>query len=92
MIKNPRFQSKISPELLLKVKTLSLEKSDDDECEKIIRQMERITIKKTDTAKYYFQFEDGKCCSIMHYRGNLEIRNNEIIEELIGERGEMVPC
>lgn len=67
MIKNLRYQSKISPKLLLKVKSLSSEKPDDNECEKIIRQMERITIKKTNTAKYYFTFEDGKGCSIIYY-------------------------
>ena len=92
MIKNPRYQSKISPELLLKVKNLSSEKPDDDECEKIIRKMERITIKKTDTSKYYFAFKDGKCCSIIYYKGKLEIRNNEIFEELLEENMEMVPC
>lgn len=92
MIKNPRYQSKISPELLLKVKSLSSEKLNDVEFEKIIRQMERIAIKKTDTAKYYFQFVDGKCCSIMHYKGNLEMHNDEIFEELLEQRGEIVPC
>ncbi|MFA6979113.1 MAG: hypothetical protein WC209_07280 [Ignavibacteriaceae bacterium] len=92
LIKNPRYQSKISPELLLKVKNLSSEKPNDVECEKIIRQMERITIKKTAPATYYFQFEDGKCCSIIYYKGNLEIRNDEIFEELLEENMEMVPC
>jgi hypothetical protein len=54
--------------------------------------MERIGINKIDKLKYRFEFIDGECCTVISYKGNLEIRNDKILEELTKKIIENVPC
>lgn len=88
---NTIYQRKITPELLNKIKRLIPEKS-DKECEAIIREMERIGLIKIGRWKYRFEFIDGECCTIISYKGNIEIRNDKILEELTDKIIENVPC
>jgi len=87
----PIYQRKISQELLSKVKRLVPEKS-NKECEVIIREMQMIGLENKDIGKYYFEFKDGQCCNIIYYKGFLQLRNNEIIEELFEKTVKNVPC
>jgi len=77
--------------LLAKIKEAIPVKS-DRECEDVARGMDRIRIKKTDIGEYYFEFEDGRCCNIINYKGKLTLQNNEILEELIEKSFKNVPC
>jgi hypothetical protein len=88
---NTIYQRKITPELLNKIKRMIPDKS-DKECEATIREMERIGIIKTGPWKYRFEFRDGECCTIISYKGNLEIRNDKILEEFTDKIIENVPC
>lgn len=90
-IGNPRDRGNISPELLVKVKEL-LKNQTDEEYGVIIRQMNRIGIEQIQTNEYNFFFKDGKCCTIITYNGRLLILGDNIFESNTIKTTEEVPC
>jgi hypothetical protein len=90
-IRNPRYEKKISPELLIRVKELMPDKT-ENEYDELIRQMSRIGIEQVETNEYNFYFKDGKCCFITLYKGKLLMLGNTIYEKETEKTMEVVPC
>jgi len=90
-IRNPRDRANINPELLVKVKEL-LKNKTDKEYDDIIRQMNNIRIEQVQTNEYNFFFKDGKCCTIINYKGRLLILSDNIYESNTITTTEEVPC
>ncbi|MBK7378427.1 MAG: hypothetical protein IPJ03_05390 [Ignavibacteriales bacterium] len=90
-IRNSRYERKISPELLIKVKELLPNKT-ENEYDELIKQMNRIGIEQVETNEYNFFFKDGKCCWIIHYKGKLIMLGNTIYEKETEKTIEDVPC
>jgi len=87
----PRTQKKIDSTTFHWVKQVLVGKS-DPECESAIRAMTRIILRKTAPGRYNFEFRDGRCCTITHYKGKLRIQKGQITKENVEQHLEVVPC
>lgn len=57
-----------------------------------IRQIKAITLQKIVGGKYNFSFMDGQCCTLMYYKGRVNVIGNDISDEVTDQETKTNPC
>lgn len=77
--------------LLQRIKSL-LPGRDDSEYMLLTQMTRGIKLQKTGNGAYEFEFSDGQCCTVYHYKGVVEMKAGIIEDNVIEKTSETVPC